>query len=219
MHRSWAADQNHLTKALTDLGRLAESSDTDSHLGTKQSESTSLIRTPSSRSPLWLLIFPEGTITSDEERVKSVAYAEREGITDLKQMLHPRSTGLLFCLRTLLDQVPDLKLLDMTIGYPGVPAGRYPQDYYGLFSVFLYGVPPPTVHIHLKLYSDLLNPECEIPALQKQAGEEMASKEKTREFAMWLRGIWREKEERVLGFIDRQRFDGETEEVVPIRQL
>jgi lysocardiolipin and lysophospholipid acyltransferase len=30
------------------------------------------------RWPLWLLIFPEGTITSDEERVKSVKYANRE---------------------------------------------------------------------------------------------------------------------------------------------
>ena len=32
------------------------------------------------RRPLWLLIFPEGTITSDEERVKSVAYSKRENI-------------------------------------------------------------------------------------------------------------------------------------------
>lgn len=109
----------------------------------------------SSRSPLWLLIFPEGTITSDEERVKSVRYAEKEGIPDLTTMLHPRSTGLLFCLRTLLPQIPDLQLLDVTIGYPGVPAGKYPQDYYGLGSIFFRGVPPPTVHIHLHLHTDL----------------------------------------------------------------
>ena len=38
----------------------------------------------SSRSPLWLLIFPEGTITSDEERVKSVRYAEKEGIVSAR---------------------------------------------------------------------------------------------------------------------------------------
>jgi len=107
----------------------------------------------------------------------------------------------------------------MTIGYPGVPAGKYPQDYYGLFSVFLYGVPPPTVHIHLKLYSNLLGRDCEIPALQKKAGEDMATKEESRDFEVWLRGIWRQKEQRVLDFIDRQRFDGETEEVVPIKQL
>ena len=45
-------------------------------------------------------------------------------------LLHPRSTGLLFCLRTLLPQVPDLQLLDVTIGYPGVPYGKYPQDWF-----------------------------------------------------------------------------------------
>lgn len=29
---------------------------------------------------MWLFIFPEGTITSDEERVKSKRYADKEGI-------------------------------------------------------------------------------------------------------------------------------------------
>lgn len=32
------------------------------------------------RSPLWLLIFPEGTITSDNERAKSKRYADRERV-------------------------------------------------------------------------------------------------------------------------------------------
>ncbi|WVW83048.1 hypothetical protein I302_105065 [Kwoniella bestiolae CBS 10118] len=72
---------------------------------------TSGLLWPKKRSPLWLLIFPEGTIS------------------DFATMLHPRSTGLLFCLRTLLPQVPDLQLLDVTIGYPGVPYGKYPQDW------------------------------------------------------------------------------------------
>lgn len=44
-------------------------------------------------------------------------------------MLNPRSTGLLFILRTLLPEIPDLKLLDVTIGYPGVPYGKYPQEW------------------------------------------------------------------------------------------
>lgn len=37
------------------------------------------------RHPLWLLLFPEGTIVSDEERCKSVKYAEREGIVSPSQ--------------------------------------------------------------------------------------------------------------------------------------
>lgn len=48
---------------------------------------------------------------------------------DFVTVLHPRSTGLLFCLRTLLPEIPDLQLLDVTIGYPGVPFGKYPQNW------------------------------------------------------------------------------------------
>lgn len=210
MHRSWAADREHLTEALTDLGRLAQSSQAR-NTTTKRSESVSLLQSAPSRSPLWLLIFPEGTITSDEERVKSVRYAEREHIDDLTTMLHPRSTGLLFCLRTLQTQVPDLQLLDMTIGYPGVPVGEYPQDYYGLFSVFLYGVPPPTVHVHLKLYN--------LDDVPSARNPETTTKEENKDFELWLRGVWKEKEERLLHFFDRQRFDGGLEEVIPLRQL
>ncbi len=48
---------------------------------------------------------------------------------DFVTVLHPRTTGLLFCLRTLVPQIPDLQLLDVTIGYPGVPFGKYPQEW------------------------------------------------------------------------------------------
>ncbi|WWD01356.1 hypothetical protein V866_008299 [Kwoniella sp. B9012] len=101
---SWAADRDNLTLALTQLGHQAQSGEED------HSETSGLLQ-PKKRSPIWLLIFPEGTIP------------------DFVTMLHPRSTGLLFCLRTLLPQVPDLQLLDVTIGYPGVPYGKYPQDW------------------------------------------------------------------------------------------
>lgn len=210
MNRSWATDQAPLAKALSDLGK--EAHDADAH-----HEKASLLA--KAKSSLWLLIFPEGTITSDEERAKSVRYAEREGIDDFVTMLHPRSTGLLFCLRTLLPQVPDLKLLDITIGYPGVPYGKYPQDYYGLFSVFFRSVPPPSVHLHLRLYSNLASPDCPIPSLvQKTEDSELASKEESRAFELWLRGVWREKEKRMEGFYKDQRFGGDAE-AVPIRQL
>lgn len=138
LRRSWASDRNNLTLALRQLGKEAQS-------GQENSETSRLLPLRK-RSPLWLLIFPEGTITSDEERVKSIKYAKREGIVswsshatvsckadiwkdDFATLLHPRSTGLLFCLRTLLPQIPDLNLLDITIGYPGVPFGKYAQNW------------------------------------------------------------------------------------------
>lgn len=58
MKRNWAEDRDHLTAALERL-RLDPTH------------------------PLWLMIFPEGTIASDEERPKSSKYAEREGIVSL----------------------------------------------------------------------------------------------------------------------------------------
>jgi len=237
MHRSWAADRDHLTRALTSLGKDAQAQDfgaSSASNGSSNGEAASLLAASRLRpgaSPLWLLIFPEGTIVSDEERPKSIKYAERESIPDLTTMLHPRSTGLLFCLRTLLAQVPDTQLLDVTIGYPGVPLGHYPQDHYGLFSVFWRSVPPPTVHIHLHLYSDLTAPGCEIPSLvikpqaevpvdQVPADTGLASPEESKAFERWLRGLWIEKDERMKRFYRDQRFVSEekAEEVVAVRQ-
>ena len=134
LERSWATDRANLTRALRQLGR-------DAKADSGKDESSPLVS--KGREPLWLLIFPEGTITSDEERAKSVRYATKEGIVstanrgpglhpqaDFKTTLHPRSTGLLFCLRALLPEISDLQVLDLTIGYPGVPFGKYPQEWY-----------------------------------------------------------------------------------------
>ncbi|GMK59947.1 hypothetical protein CspeluHIS016_0901640 [Cutaneotrichosporon spelunceum] len=174
MRRSWAADRENLTQAFTRLGKRAASG-----------------------SPLWLLIFPEGTIVSDDERVKSARYAAREGIRDLDGLLHPRSTGLLFSLRTLYPSMPDLQLLDITMAYPGVPFGRYPQEWYGLGSVFLRGVPPPTVRLHLHLYSMEEIPSLPRPPHNSSEMTPLATPEEAREFELWLRNVWIQKEARL----------------------
>jgi 1-acyl-sn-glycerol-3-phosphate acyltransferase len=68
MNRSWAADRSSLTRAFTRLGQHAKKG-----------------------KGLWLLIFPEGTITSDEERAKSARYAEREGVVS---WVFPEAEGM-----------------------------------------------------------------------------------------------------------------------------
>jgi lysocardiolipin and lysophospholipid acyltransferase len=140
---------------------------------------------------------------------------------DLKATLHPRSTGLLFILRTLLPSLPDLQLMDVTIGYPGVPFTTYPQDYFGLLSIFFRSVPPPTVHLHLHIHSDLGNGE--IPSLitpEEEVRDDtgLATTEEARGFELWLRGKWEEKDKRMEGFARDQKF-GDESEVVPIRQV
>jgi 1-acyl-sn-glycerol-3-phosphate acyltransferase len=91
MNRSWAADRANLTTALTRLGRNARSSAEarsnskghDKLAGSDDGDEYSALlsgKKESGRTPLWLTIFPEGTITSDEERAKSEKYAKKEGI-------------------------------------------------------------------------------------------------------------------------------------------
>jgi lysocardiolipin and lysophospholipid acyltransferase len=130
----------------------------------------------------------------------------------------------LFILRTLLPSLPDLQLLDITIGYPGVPFGKYPQEWYGLVSVFFRSVPPPTVHLHLHLHGDLLKGEdvSGIPSLISSSVEEgdgevksdtgLASPEEAKSFELWLRGKWLEKEDMMEKFSRDQRFTIATED-------
>lgn len=110
MDRSWASDRARLTKALTALGRDAHSSAEDSAgrplkateesqygsvTGADADETSGLLdrakaktKQGSGRSPVWLLIFPEGTIISDDERPKSKRYADREGIVSVRIRSH-----------------------------------------------------------------------------------------------------------------------------------
>jgi hypothetical protein len=98
---------------------------------------------------------------------------------------------------------------------------------YGLASIFYRSVPPPTVHIHLRLYSDLAAKSSPIPSLTSasvvsggQVG--MASSEEARAFELWLRGVWENKEQRLKQFCADQRFIGDggdqAKEVVRVRQ-
>ncbi len=112
-------------------------------------------------------------------------------------MLHPRSTGLLFALRTLVPSIPDLQLLDITIAYPGVPFGKYPQEWYGLGSVFFQGVPPPTVRLHLHMYSVEEIPSLPKPPYNSAEITPLATTEEAREFELWLRNVWTQKEARL----------------------
>jgi 1-acyl-sn-glycerol-3-phosphate acyltransferase len=69
--------------------------------------------------PMWLLIFPEGTNLSANTRKYSKAWAAKQGVPDLKHLLLPRSTGLLFCLQQLKGTVD--AVYDCTVAYEGIP--------------------------------------------------------------------------------------------------
>lgn len=71
------------------------------------------------RSPMWLLLFPEGTNISGNGREKSAAWAAKMGLKDPAHMMLPRSTGMFFCLNELKGTVD--YVYDCTVAYEGVP--------------------------------------------------------------------------------------------------
>ncbi|CAO1618018.1 unnamed protein product [Sympodiomycopsis kandeliae] len=176
--RSWAKDQVTLSHHLSKLADL-------SHLNSN---------------PLMLLIFPEGTLVSKDTRPLSKKFADKTGITDCVNLLLPRSTGLLYCSRALKRQIEDLKLVDVTIGYPGIPPAGYGQSYYTLRSIYMQGVPPPSVHLSFTIRnfstttSDANDAStAPLGALTKSQLEATESEKQV--FDEWLLKRWREKDE------------------------
>ncbi|KAF5377573.1 hypothetical protein D9615_005228 [Tricholomella constricta] len=192
--RSWASDRVQLASQLSSLGKCAEEED----------------------NPLCFLLYPEGTLVSQNTRPVSKKFADKMGIADLTNVLLPRSTGLHYSLRSLAPRIPELKLIDLTMMYPGIPPMGYGQDYYTLRSIFMNGIPPPRIHVHLKMFdvaadipigdmstkptlasSGVANghtAEVEIPDQEKEV------------FETWLRELWQAKDDSMTRFYETGTF-------------
>ncbi|KAF8649789.1 hypothetical protein AX16_005555 [Volvariella volvacea WC 439] len=183
--RSWAADRAHLAESLDALGKNAEQEDR----------------------PFCFLLYPEGTLVSQNTRPVSKKFADKMGISDLSHMLLPRSTGLHYSLRSLTPRIPELRLIDMTMVYPGIPPMGYGQSYYTLRSIFLDGVPPPEIHIHLRMFEVMsqvpIGNHATQPLTNSKDQVEIPEDEKT-VFDVWLRKLWKEKDDYVTSFFEQQ---------------
>lgn len=193
--RSWASDSLYLVKQLALLGERAQERDT----------------------PLTFILYPEGTLVSPDTRPVSKKYADKLGISDMSHTLLPRSTGLLYSLRALSYCLPDLQLLDITMGYPGVPPTGYGQSYYTLRSIFFDRIPPPAVHMHIRRFD--VAKHVPIGALSGGASRSHLNgsphgqtigvdvPEGEREaFDVWLRDRWSEKDQLMQRFYDTGSF-------------
>lgn len=204
MHRNWAADQKNLGLQLKKLGERASRSMKPFVLLICACIPIHIRK--EEEKVLTFAIVPEGTLVSPLTRPPSAAYAKKMDIPDCRNCLLPRSTGLLFCLRSLSPRVPTLRLLDVTIGYPGIPPAKFGQDYYTLQSIFGRGVSPPMVHMHLKSY----NVKYDVPigrdslSHSSTTGADATEAEK-KEFDAWLLQRWREKDDRLDMFLDSER--------------
>ncbi|CAG8495089.1 10443_t:CDS:2 [Acaulospora morrowiae] len=172
LKRRWAADKGALVKVMNSLA--------------------------SSKDPLWLLIFPEGTVVCEATRKSSKNFAEKIGTVDHEHLLLPRSTGLNYCTQTLRKSVSHI--YDLTIGLEGISAGQYPEDIYTLRKIYFEAKYPRNIHIHIRRY-----------AISKIPDDED-------KFAEWLRQRWVEKDALMSEFYTKGKFPtSESSKVVPLK--
>lgn len=163
LKRDWEKDKPHMAQALQRLN--------------------------TSREPMWLLLFPEGTNLASCTRKKSSGWAAKSGIKDTKHVLLPRSTGLQFCLEQLESSVE--YLYDCTIAYEGVRRGEYAQDIFTLKAGYLEGKPPKSVSMYWRRFAIK-----DIPVHNQKV------------FQLWLTARWREKDLLIENYLRFGRFPG-----------
>lgn len=170
LSRKWATDKERFTYRLRKLSQ--------SRQDTLSGEAT--------LDPMWLLIFPEGTNLSDNGRIASKKWADKNNIEDLRHCLLPRSTGLCYCLSELRNTVD--YMYDCTVAYEGVPVGQFGQDLFSLRSTYFQGRPPKSVSMHWRRFATKDIPEDE------------------NAFGDWLLKRWREKDDLLEYYIQNGRF-------------
>src|ERR1700722_8858835 len=155
---------------------------------------------------------------------------------DLAHILLPRSTGLFYSLRSLAPRVPTLRLIDVTMVYPGkvpvsklntgkvtsnigVPPKGYGQSYYTLRSIFCDRIPPPAIHIHLRIFdvasevpigSSKDSPIDSARSRRTQPDDIEFSEEERTRFDLWLRELWQDKDQLISRFHETGTFVSET---------
>ncbi|KAI9240129.1 MAG: acyltransferase-domain-containing protein [Podila humilis] len=151
------------------------------------------------KDPLWLVVFPEGTVVSKDTRKRSVAFAEKAGLADHRHVLLPRTSGLFVCINKLRGSVE--YVYDATVGYSGINYGEIPQELYPLPGLYLNQAQPKDINMHLRRFAIKDIPETEL------------------EFVEWVRARWQEKDDLMEEFYTTGRFpsqlalDSESEDV------
>ncbi|EWC47699.1 hypothetical protein DRE_02899 [Drechslerella stenobrocha 248] len=151
-------------------------------------------RKPEDRSPMWLLIFPEGTNMCPSAKAASKKYAEKMGIKDNQHVLLPRITGLQYCLQQLDSSVE--WLYDCTMAYEGIPRDKYGQDIFTLRAQYLQGRPPKSVNLHFRRFRISNIPYNDTPSFDK-----------------WMRDRWAEKDEMMETYMTTGRLPGDEGEI------
>lgn len=139
--------------------------------------------------PFSLVIFPEGTTNNKDSIPKSNKFALANNFPVPKHTIVPRVTGMQFAMNTLGSHIGGI--FDLTIGYTGCRTDEFPEDTFGLKSLYVYGQAPPLIHIHVKYHAVSAIP-------YKETGD----------FSRWLYGQFQEKDALMDTFYKEGKFPG-----------
>ena len=108
------------------------------------------------------------------------------------------------------------------IVHPGIPPFGYGQSYYTLRSIFLDGIPPPKVHMHIRKFdvgrdvpigdlssvnpSSMPNGNSKSHDARKEAVETDIPQGERDKFETWLRDLWRKKDDDMARFLEAGSF-------------
>ena len=156
---------------------------------------SNLSRSINDNMPLWLLLFPEGTVLTENTHQNSISYAKKMRIEDdPKHVLIPKSTGLYHSLQWLQPNVTCL--YDFTIGYSGLNGINCPFDEYPLDKVFFLGEGPTQIHIHVDRFEISKLPGCDFKCQDDVDPQ----------FSSWLRSRFLEKDNLLKEFYQNGKF-------------
>ncbi|ORY37264.1 hypothetical protein BCR33DRAFT_701283 [Rhizoclosmatium globosum] len=154
--------------------------------------------------PLWMLIFPEGTLNTPGNIEKSKKFAEKMQIAEHpNHCILPKSTGLFYTIQDLQPTCTDV--FDLTIGYSNVTPGDIPFEVMNPIEVFFNGRYPKTVHIHCRQYS-----VPEIPGFEPDMINQ-PEEDRKKPFDTWLRTIWLEKDTYLARFYETKKMTSNEE--------
>jgi 1-acyl-sn-glycerol-3-phosphate acyltransferase len=169
--------------------------------------------------PMWLLIFPEGTLNTPNNRVTSRAFAKKTDIPeDPEYVILPKSTGLFMCSDALLDQVD--YVFDLTIGYSELEKEDIPYEEYLIDRMFFSKNYPKKVHIHVQKYNLK-----SLPGMQRDANKppilgkdfDQETNKRRVEFNDWVKVTFMKKDELMSKFYETGQMSAENQtwEVLP----
>lgn len=172
-------------------------------------------------SKFWMLIFPEGTNMSHNNRIKSHKFATENNLPLNQSVLLPRVKGLYVACKELSPETT--KIIDFTIGYSDHGKNEMSQDIFTLWKIYILGQSPKKINILINEY-DLKQ---EIPLIDFSKNKSILNEtEEDKEMeAMneWINKVWQTKEQDMNYYYDKSkdfRFREETSDtciVIPLR--